>query len=354
MTHAALPEQIKILIIRRDNIGDLVCTTPMIASLRQHYPNARIDALVNSYNVAVLSHNPHLDHVYAYTKGKHLTTGQSAWANMWRRFRLYIELLICRYDYIILAGNGYIGRAAGMARRLLPRHIIGFTPDGKPVNGIDLPQTVPTVPMHCVQVMAPLVAPLKIEGSPPGLVLAPDPVEVEKVVRLLKSTSWYRPETKMVGLHISARKPSQRWPTEHFVALARRLHQQTGCGFMLFWSPGDEHNPHHPGDDRKAASIIAALQSLPILPCPTQHLQELIASLSVVDTMVCSDGGAMHVAAGLGKPMVCFFGQSDAHVWHPWGVPFELVQPASKQVADISVDEALAAYDRLSHHSIPG
>ena len=71
----------KILVIRRDNIGDLVCTTPLFAALRQHYPHARIDALVNSYNGPVLAGNPDLDHVYVYSKYKHVAATQSriAW-----------------------------------------------------------------------------------------------------------------------------------------------------------------------------------------------------------------------------------------------------------------------------------
>ncbi|MCC6786039.1 MAG: glycosyl transferase, partial [Planctomycetes bacterium] len=62
---------------------------------------------------------------------------------------------------------------------------------------------------------------------------------------------------------------------------------------------------------------------------------------------VCSDGGAMHVAAALGKPIVCFFGNSDATLWRPWGVPHALLQPASRDVADVGVDQALAAFDSL-------
>ena len=55
----------------------------------------------------------------------------------------------------------------------------------------------------------------------------------------------------------------------------------------------------------------------------------------------------MHLAAALKKPIVCLFGNSDAGRWRPWGVPYELLQPASRNVADISVDQVLAAYDRL-------
>ncbi|HMG60523.1 MAG TPA: hypothetical protein VK583_12390, partial [Burkholderiales bacterium] len=61
----------RILVIRRDNIGDLVCTTPLIFALRERFPLAHIAALVNTYNEPVLSGNAAIDAVYAYEKGKH-------------------------------------------------------------------------------------------------------------------------------------------------------------------------------------------------------------------------------------------------------------------------------------------
>ena len=38
----------QILVIRRDNIGDLVCTTPLFTALRRRFPDAWIGAFVNS------------------------------------------------------------------------------------------------------------------------------------------------------------------------------------------------------------------------------------------------------------------------------------------------------------------
>ena len=49
------------LIIRRDNIGDLVLTTPMFEALRRRYPNAYIAVLVNSYNAPAIAGNPFVD-----------------------------------------------------------------------------------------------------------------------------------------------------------------------------------------------------------------------------------------------------------------------------------------------------
>ena len=73
-----------ILIIRRDNIGDLVCTTPLIGALRQRFPHGWLGALVNSYNAPVLEGNPDLDEVFVYTKAKHRSAGESLAAILWR------------------------------------------------------------------------------------------------------------------------------------------------------------------------------------------------------------------------------------------------------------------------------
>jgi ADP-heptose:LPS heptosyltransferase len=80
---------------------------------------------------------------------------------------------------------------------------------------------------------------------------------------------------------------------------------------------------------------------------PSPGLAELIAGLSLCDYVVCSDGGPVHLAAALGKPVLCFFGGENRQLWYPWGVPYELLQTDSKQVRDISVDAAWAAFERL-------
>jgi len=54
----------RILVVRRDNIGDLVCTTPLIDALRARHPGAHLAALVTTYNAAVLARNPALDAVH--------------------------------------------------------------------------------------------------------------------------------------------------------------------------------------------------------------------------------------------------------------------------------------------------
>ncbi len=333
----------KVLIVRRDNIGDLICTTPLFEAIRRQYPDAYIAALVNSYNAPAIQGNPHLDAIFAYTKGKH-ADGESVLGAYWRRAKLLWQLRRMRFDYVILATSGFASRALKLARTIKPLHIVGFVRDSARSNSIDCAvEHAHGVGLHETADMFRLLQPLGVSGDIPKLSVLPDASLAERLQQALPDAVGDG-KGPLVALHISARKEKQRWPVERFAEFAHRLHAQTGARFLVFWSPGDENNPFHPGDDGKAAKLLAAMAGLPVAPVNTHHLSELIAGLSLCDVAVLSDGGAMHVAAGLGKPLVCFFGNSPAERWHPWGVPYRLLQKPSRDVADISVDEAEAAF----------
>lgn len=322
----------KILVIRTDNIGDLVCSTPLFAALRAHFPDAWIGALVNAYNADVLADNPDIDEVFAYRKAKHRGCGESVLAIYLERIRLIWRLRQMRIDEVLLAAPGLQPSAERFARWIAPQRTIG--------------REIPVVGTHEVERVFSRLSAYDISTPPPCRIVA-QPASIAALREQLPP-AWQN--RTLIGLHISARKPSQRWPTERFVALARALCAYHGqdAALLLFWSPGSEHNPLHPGDDEKAQTIVAACANLPLLALPTNTLQQLISGLALCERLVCSDGGAMHVAAALGKPVVCFFGNSDASRWHPWGVPYELLQKDCLDVDKISVDEALAAYVRLA------
>jgi ADP-heptose:LPS heptosyltransferase len=341
------------LIIRRDNIGDLVCTTPLFRALRERFPSARICALVNSYNAAVLQGNPDIDEVFSYTKAKHRPTGQSVAGVYFDRIKMLAKLRAMRFDYAILAAPGFQERSLLLARMIGPRHILGFTERTKRASRhVDTGVPFVFLPhLHEAEDVFRLLQPLGIIGTPPAASVYADKAEAGRAHSLLAQVGEGARLT--IGIHISARKPSQRWPIERFSKLIRSLQEQHDARFMLFWSPGDEQNPLHPGDDGKALKIMAALKDVPILAYPTHRLEALVAGLSLCDAVVCSDGGAMHLAAGLGKPILCFFGQSDAMRWHPWGVPYVLLQPESREVKDISVAEALAGFGELGRSTNP-
>jgi ADP-heptose:LPS heptosyltransferase len=181
----------------------------------------------------------------------------------------------------------------------------------------------------------------------PNASIYPDPIETGTVNAVLGNRK------KWVAIHISARKISQRWPAEQFAGLIQQLATtDPELGFLLLWAPGDEGDPKHPGDNAKAQAIISASKGLPVVPFPTYTLESLIAALSLADSVICCDGGAMHVAAGLGKPIACLFGDSDPARWRPWGVSYQLLQAKTRRVNDIDIAAVLGAWRLLSRAAL--
>lgn len=330
----------RLLFIRRDNIGDMVCTTPLFAAARAHHPDALIAVFTNDYVAPVLEGNPDIDRVYEYGKAKH---GAGRAAAALGVVRVLARMRRERFDAIVAADR----RAVGFARWLGARRVISFAfpgwksagvTDAVPADGIEgLSET---------EIAWRLGGPLGLAGEPGRPKVVPRADALEAARRAIAAQRWREPGP-LVGLHVSARKPSQRWPIERFAELARALHSRDGARFMLFWAPGAADNPTHPGDDDKAAALIAACADLPMLAWPTTALHELVGAIAACDRMVMSDGGALHIASALGRPVVAFFGQSDAARWRPWRATVEVLQPPSRDANHVTLAEVLAAYDRL-------
>jgi heptosyltransferase-3 len=195
--------------------------------------------------------------------------------------------------------------------------------------------------LHEVERVFALAPQLGLDGEIPPLKVIADATLVER------ARAAFAPGGPKIAVQISTRRPAQQWPPERFVELVRRL-DGLGATTMLLWSPGPRDHPRHPGDDEKAAEIskhLAATKSF--VAYPAGPLPELIGALGACDALITSDGGAMHLAAGLGKPIVCFFGDVAPEQWHPWGVPHRVLRPESGQAADISVDHTVAALSEL-------
>lgn len=78
----------KILVIRIDGIGDLLCITPMLNTLRQEFPQASVDVLANLGPHAVLEGNPDLDRLLIDYRTK-------VAGSHWKRLR-YIPVRLAR------------------------------------------------------------------------------------------------------------------------------------------------------------------------------------------------------------------------------------------------------------------
>lgn len=317
------PIEIKsVIFIRRDNIGDLVCTTPAIRAVRLAFPDARIGALVNSYNADVIRGNQDINEVFVYEKWKHAggKTRPRVWFENWKELR---RVRAAAFDAAVGCSYAWSARVAKLTASTGAQIRVGVAPAQPACASYTCAVPEAPAPIHEVEAVMRLVEPFGIHGTPPPLVVHPDPAEVKGILRRLGEAGMCGGD-RLVALHISSRREQNRWPKEAFAMLGDLL-QTDGARVVLLWSPGAADNPLHPGDDA-AAQWIASTMKTPPLSVSTGRLGELMAALSLVDSVVCCDGGAMHIAAGLAKPIVAIWGSTDERRWRPWGVPHIIVK----------------------------
>ena len=311
----------RLLILRRDNIGDLVCTTPLIAALRAQLPGAWLGAVVTTYNAEVLAGNPALDEIFVYEKLKHRTG--SLLSHVRSRLGQRSRLRERRFDCVLVPAPS--AQALKLARGLKPVRVLA-SPTGFPSH------------LHEVERVFELGRSLGVNGKAGLLQLFPDAKKQSELRQQFGAGPF-------VALHISARRPAQRWPLQRYAALAAELAKEARV--LLLWAPGAADNPRHPGDDVAAAEVLRAAANPRVIPVATAELKTLIAALSLADRVVCPDGGAMHLAAALGKPVVALFGDSPVERWRPWGVPHRVLRPDSKNLADLELQPVLQAFAEL-------
>lgn len=335
-----------ILVVRHDHIGDLVCTMPLLRGLREGFPEARITALVNTYNRAVLAGSPDVDEVLAYVKSAHSSSPATLIAGSLHKVWTLLRLRARRVDVLVVASTPMSPRLERLARTIRPRCLVAASVQGRPNTVAVPPESLGG--LHEVERVWSLGKALGLEGPPPEVRIRPEPSNVEAMQRRLAGTHGL-PLAKPVVVHLSARRPSQQWPVDHFAELLQRLHRaDPALTFLVLWAPGKEGDRKHSGDDSKAEELLRRLpDGFPANFCRTPTLPETIAALSLGRAFIGSDGGAMHLAAGLGLPIVCLFGKSLPTRWRPWTRHYALLQASTSQVTDISPGQVAESFRQL-------
>jgi heptosyltransferase-3 len=330
----------RILVIRRDNIGDLVCTTPLLAMLRKAQPQAEIAVLANSYNAPVLRGNPDVSKVYAYTKLKHRGS-VSALATLGRSAKLYLDLRAARFDWAILAGGNCTPQMLAAGRRSGAKQLIAYRPrDDADARRIDVCLDPAKEPRHEVLDTAALGAPLGASGEPGPLRVFASPRDAGKT------------SLPIIAVSLGARD-DKRWPGERFAALCDGLRRRfSEAQILLLWPPAEALAATR-SDDAVVAEALLAGGPPRTVGRATARLEDLIDGLASASLVISVDGGAVHLAAALGKPVVGLYANRPEVYkrWYPWKVPNRVVVSPRAKVAEIDPDAALEATVELARET---
>lgn len=289
----------------------MLFTTPAIAALRRHYPDARITYLVEPASEPIVRHNPHLDEVVVVARPRGLARVAYDW---W----LARRLRAARFDVVIDLHGGprsaWLTRATGAPRR------IGYDLPGRRWVYTDrLPWTRSLLPpRHSVLNQWDLLGPLGIGPADPAahpVEMAQDPAAMRRVQTRLAGAG-VPPNAPLVVLHVSASNPFRRWPRASFAEVAGTLAAEDGRRRIIISSgPSEAEAAEAVARD---AGRWAGAHSTSILRCGEFDLSELRALVGRAALFIGGDTGPLHLASATRAPIVALFGPTLPDRSTPW------------------------------------
>lgn len=327
----------KILVVRNDNIGDVLCTTPALDALRAAFPQAYLAALVCSLSQEAIEGHRALDELFVYPKAKHrqhgvLESHRRLLAMLGRIRRHRFDLAIAFRDSFS-SSQAWLTYASGARWRLGPR-----AQGAKQRWGFfyNLAADWPPADSHEVLRCFHLLGHIGLDSPPKRLYLKiPAPSRAKAAAFLAKWGLDSERGPMVLNITRWTYRPECLWPGEKYRRLAQILARRPG-GLVV---------THAPGDRRWVEQILDGLH--PAVPTFWSHsLKDFAACLARARAVISAEGGPMHFVAAVNKPLVVMWSSTPLSVWKPWGIPCEVLG-ATGAIEGISVQEVLAALDRL-------
>ena len=289
---SAAPRRVLVVVTRR--IGDVLLATPLIRSLKQAWPDARIEALVFAGTEGVLAANPDLDAVHTVAERPGIAQHLALLMRLFRRYDLALSLLP--------------GDRPTLYAWLTGRRSIGLLVDqpGQRWKQRLLDQWVPldAVNTHTVRAHLALADALAIPAIA-EVVVSWRPEDTAAVDALLG-----KPCGALAVLHPYPKFRYKMWHQQGWVEVARWL-LDNGFRVALTGSP----------DADERAYVDAIAKQLPdsvINAAGKLTLGGTAALLARAQFYVGPDTAVTHMAAATGVPTIALYGPTDPVKWGPW------------------------------------
>ena len=345
----------KIVILKRDKVGDMLLVTPMLAHLRAALPRAEIHMLANDYNAWVLEGNPHLDRLWVYPRVRH-GASLRPWA-VWEQLKQVWQLRRERFDFAIAAGGVISPRAVERIGRLNAKRTIAYAGANKDNRDTDAALfahlTDPLAynrTLHEVESNLHLLTPLGV-AAPAHTIY---PQYTLRDPWLADGREWVTSQGltpgRFVVIGLNARRVKRKPAAGQILAWSRHFKEKLGLDSVLIWQPGPADDRVYPGDDEIVAPFIG---QLPPYLKPFRNPADVRAALGVLwhaATSIFPDGGIAHLASVSPGGVLALFAETDVSPhpdnWRPYAANGAYLE-ARKTVAEISDDQVFAKVDWL-------
>ncbi|HKV28871.1 MAG TPA: glycosyltransferase family 9 protein [Candidatus Acidoferrales bacterium] len=308
----------RLLILRMSALGDIVHTLPAVAALRESFPGAEIDWLVDRKWSAILEGNPDVNKVISIDRrspGNVIATVR----------RLRAARYTIAIDFQSLYRSAILARVCGARRR------IGFdasyareraaaffyTEKVSPRRGHKVEHNLElakSLGAHAKDVRFPLPNSLKANA------------QVERVLSAHGIKDFF-------VLSPGGGWGSKCWPAERYGLLHRALVGAYGWRGIITFGPGE----------RELAETVRREAGAPGPVVELFDLTQLIALLRRAKFLVAADTGPLHLASALGTPVVGLYGPTDPARNGPFAKCDVVVRNASDEETTYRRDKTPAA-----------
>jgi heptosyltransferase-2 len=344
----------KILVLRYRFIGDTVLTVPFLRNLREAFPSARIDLMLEPFSGQVLDGCPYVDRIFPFDiKTIHRYSNRSEQNKLSGYLQYRRKIKAERYDAAFVLkrslSSALLVWASGVPRR------IGFATEGRRFLLTD--PVAYKNDQHEVNNFLDCLRKLEIPIRTHHLELWPSAEGDAKAQSLFADKGWKRSDLKIV-IHAAASLPAKQWPLERFSAVMRALQRKYRAKFIYTGAKEDavlytQIEKEGPFDGLNLCGITS--------------LRENISVYSHSDLFFGVDSGPMHMAAAVGVPVIALFGPTDERKWGPWGEGHFVITKRlschpckphkcekNECMTGIEIDEALEAVEKKILELLPG
>jgi len=339
----------KILVIKRDKIGDLLLTTPLLAQLKAGLPQVETHLLATDYNAWVVAGNPHVDRVWVYRRVRH--AGRVSLGAAWQWLRQGLALRRERYDWVIVGNGDESPRAIRRGLAVRGARTVARCADRSKYPGLTDPLPL-DLASHEIERLLALLLPLGIPV--PERSKTPCPAYALPSASAAFALRWLAERGlapgKYVVLGLGARRQKKQPSSAQVLRWSAWWKERFGLDTVFSWTPGKAGDPVYPGDDDLAQAVLdaASLGHAPQIHPHRGALHERIGLLWQARTSLFPDSGLMHFAAASPGGVLGFFADAEVSAnpaqWAPRGPRARWLE-APKSVSELP--DALV-YDRLA------
>lgn len=328
----------RIAVIRLDDVGDFVLTTPFLRALRARFPGAHIALVVTSRVMALARSCPHVNEVISFDFTAPAAPPFDQLSSLIRARAFALRVLLDKRFQCAIVPRADIDNACALAMAYyakIPLRI-GYPSavlDRKRVRdrGYDCFLTHPIDSLsgsHEVEWSLNAASMLGARGGSTGLALWPSAAAQTAAEAILATVR--KAGSPLVAIAPGANLGRRRWPIENFAALTELLALEMGAQVIVIGGPEDVALGTH------LTSIVRAREGSIRNLTGVSSWDETAALLAGCDLFVGNDSGPMHVAAAMGTACLeisCHPADGDPFAansparFAPWGVPAVVLQP---------------------------